>query len=375
MNLTITEIQTKKELKKFVNFPDSLYSGNKYYIPAIHSIELKTLSSEQNPAFEFCRAKYWLAKRDGEIVGRIAGIINEKYNESHNIKNARFGWLDFVEDKIVLKRLLETVENWAVNEKMENIHGPLGFSSFDASGILTEGFNEMPTSFANYNFPYYQKLIEELGYNKDVDWVEYNVKVPKSVPEKFIKGAELIKKRYNLHCAILKTKKDLLKYSEDLFSLINAEYKDLYSFTELSKKQIVALKKQFFSILKPDYVSIILNATNELVAFGITIPSLSKAHQKSKGKLFPFGYIHVMCSLYKNDTADSLLIAVQKDYQNKGVNGLIFNDIIRAYIRNGITNLESNRELENNMKVNNLWNKFDYRQHKRTRCYIKKLYQ
>ncbi len=254
MNLIIKEISTKKELKKFVKFPDSLYSGNKFYIPAIHSIELQTLSFDKNPAFEFCRAKYWLAIMDGEIVGRIAGIINEKYNERHDIKYARFGWLDFVEDKNVLKLLLETVENWAVNEKMENIHGPLGFSSFDASGILTEGFDEMPTSFAHYNFPYYPELIEELGYKKDVDWVEYNVRVPKSVPEKFIRGTEIVRKRYNLHSAILKTKKDLLKYSADLFNLLNAEYKDLYSFTEFSTRQIEALKKQFVSILIPEYV-------------------------------------------------------------------------------------------------------------------------
>jgi len=373
MSLIIKEISTKKEIKEFIKFPDRLYSGNKFYIPAIHSKELQTLSFDNNPAFEFCRAKYWLAIKDKTIVGRIAGIINDKYNEKHNIKYARFGWLDFTEDKEVLKLLLETVEKWAINENMEKIHGPLGFSSFDSSGILTEGFDEMPTSFAHYNFPYYPKLIEQLGYKKDVDWVEYNVKVPESVPEKFIKGAELVKKRYKLSSTKLKKKKDILKYSDDLFRLLNDEYKDIYAFSELTKRQIEQLKKQFVSILRPEYVSIILNTTSEVIAFGITIPSLAKAQQKAKGKLCPFGFIHVMRALRKNDTIDSLLIAVQKDYQNKGVNGIIFNDIMRAYIKNGITNLESTRELENNLKVNNLWNKFEYRQHKRTRCYIKEL--
>ena len=373
MSLIIKEISTKKEIKEFVKFPDILYSGNKFYIPAIHTKEVQTLSFDKNPAFEFCRAKYWVAIKDGEIVGRIAGIINSKYNEKHNIKYARFGWLDFIEDVEVVILLLHTVEKWAVNENMNTIHGPVGFSSFDASGVLIEGFNEMPTSFAHYNFPYYQKLIEKSGYKKDIDWIEYNVKVPKSVPEKFTKGAELAKKRYKLSSAKLKKKKDILKYSDDLFRLLNTEYKDLYAFTELTKRQIEELKKQFISILKPEYVSIILNATDEVIAFGITIPSLSKAQQKAKGKLYPFGFIRIMHALRKNDTVDSVLIAVQKDYQNKGINGIIFNDIIHEFIKNGITNLESTRELENNIKVNNLWNKFEYRQHKRTRCYIKKL--
>ncbi len=373
MSLTIKEISTKKEIKEFVKFPDRLYSGNKFYIPAIHTKELQTLTFDKNSAFEFCRAKYWVVIRNGVIVGRIAGIINNKYNEKHNIKYARFGWLDFVDDLSVLMLLLQAVEKWAINENMNTIHGPIGFTSFDASGVLIEGFDEMPTSFAHYNFPYYQKLIEEFGYKKDVDWIEYNVKVPKSVPEKFTKGAELIKKRYKLHSAKLKKKKDVLKYSDDLFRLLNEEYKDIYAFSELTKRQIEQLKKQFISILRPEYVSIILNATDEVIAFGITIPSLAKAQQKSKGKLFPFGFIRIMYALRKNDTIDTLLIAVQKDYQSKGVNGIIFNDISSAFVKNGITNLESTRELENNMKVNNLWNKLEYRQHKRTRCYIKEL--
>jgi hypothetical protein len=373
MGLIIKAISTKKELKKFIKFPDKLYSGNQFYVPAIHEKELQTLSFDKNPAFEFCRAKYWIAYEDGVIVGRIAGIINDKYNEKHNVKYARFGWLDFVDDKNVLILLFQAVRRWALNQKMEYIHGPLGFSSFDSSGTLIEGFDEMPTSFAHYNFPYYPKLIEELGFKKDVDWVEYNIKVPKTVPEKFLKGAELVKQRHNLQSGVIRRKKDLLKYSDDLFRLLNAEYKNLYSFTELSTKQIEALKKQFASILMPEYVSIILNTTNEVVAFGITIPSLSKAQQKAKGRLFPFGFLQIKRALQTNDTADLLLIAVRKDYQNKGVNGIIFSEIISAFIKNGITNIETTRNLENNLNINNLWRKFVYRQHKRSRCYIKQL--
>lgn len=373
MGLIIKAISTKKELKEFIRFPDKLYSGNKLYVPAIHSNELLTLSFDKNPAFEFCRAKYWLAYDNGEIVGRIAGIINDRYNEKHNIKYARFGWLDFVNDKKVLMLLFQAARQWALSENMEYLHGPLGFSSFDASGILIGGFDEMSTSFAHYNFPYYSKLIEEFGYKKDVDWVEYNIKVPEYVPEKFKVGTELIKKRYNLHSASLKNKKDILKYSDDIFKLINDEYKNIYAFSQLSKKQIMAIKKHFVLILRPEYISIVLNSTNKVVAFGITMPSLAKAQQKAKGKLFPFGFIHIMNALKKNNTVEALLIAVKKDYQNKGVNGIIFTDIMSAYIKNGINYFESTREMENNVKINNLWNKFEYRLHKRTRCYIKQL--
>lgn len=373
MSLIIKEILTKRDLKNFIRFSDRLYSGNKFYIPALHTKELGTLSVDKNPAFEFCKAKYWMVIKDGEIAGRIAGIINDKYNEKHHVKYVRFGWLDFVEDMEVLKLLFNALENWALNEKMEHIHGPLGFTSFDASGILIEGFDELPTSFAHYNFPYYPNLIEKLGYNKDVDWVEYNVKAPKSIPEKFTSGTELVKERYNLKSAKLKNKKDILDHADEIFRLINTEYKELYAFTELSNKQIELLKKQFISMLNPKYVSIILSETNEVVGFGITMPSLAKALQKAKGRLFPFAFIHIMFALNINNTIDSLLIAIKKEYQNRGVNALIFNDIMRTSIKEGITNLESNRELENNMGVNNLWNKFEYRQHKRTRCYIKKL--
>ena len=373
MSLIIKEISTKKELKEFVKFPDRLYSGNKYYVPTIHIKEVQTLSFDKNPAFEFCRAKYWLAIKNGNVIGRVAGIINNRYNEKHNIKYARFGWLDFIDDRDVLKLLMQTVEKWAINEKMENIHGPLGFSSFDPSGILVEGFNEQPTSFAHYNFPYYSKLIENLGYKKDIDWLEYNIKVPESIPEKYVKTAKLIKERYELHSAELNNKKDLLKYSDEVFQLLNLEYSHLYAFSELTKKQIEELKKQFISILRLKYVSIVINSYNKVVGFGICMPSLSKALQKSKGRFFPFGFLRILYALQKNDTLETLLIAIHKGYRNKGVNAIIFNDIGNAIMKNGITKIKSTRELENNFRVNNLWNKLENRQNKRVRCYIKNL--
>ncbi|MCK4678163.1 MAG: N-acetyltransferase [Bacteroidales bacterium] len=373
MKITIKEISTKNELKKFIKFPNKLYSHNKFYIPALHSKEMQTFTQENNPAFEFCEVKFWLAYRNNEIVGRVAGIINHNYNKKINKKYVRFGWIDFIENVNVLQHLCNAVETWAKQNNAEYIHGPLGFSSFDSSGILIEGFNELPTSFAHYNYPYYSKLIEKLGYKKDIDWVEYNVKVPKSVPENYIKIAGLIKKKHTLHSAELKNKKNILKYSDEIFQLLNVEYKQLYAFSELTKKQIEELKKQFIPILRLEYLSIILDSEDKVVGFGICMPSLSKALQKSNGRLFPFGFLRIMYALRKNHTVDSLLIAIQKKYRGKGVNAIIFNDLGRAFLKNGITNIESTRELESNFNISNLWNKFEYRQHKRTRCYIKKL--
>ena len=373
MTLTINEISTSQELKAFIKFRDKLYARNKYYIPALHTNEYKTLSEKYNPAFEFCEAKYWLVYRNNEIVGRVAGIINHNYNKKIGKMYVRFGWLDFIEDVKVSQLLFYAVESWARQNDAEYLHGPLGFSSFDPSGILIEGFNELPTSFAHYNYPYYAEWIENLGYKKDIDWVEYNVKVPKSIPENYIKITELIKKRYKLHSARLNNKKDFIKYIYKIFQLLNAEFSQLYAFSELTKKQIEELKKHFIPFLRLKYVSIILNSEDKLVGFGICIPSLSKALQKSKGKLYPFGFLRIFNALRKNDTVDTLLIAIQKDYRDKGVNGIIFNEIGSAFIKNGITNIESTRELESNFNVNNLWNKFEYRLHKRTRCYLKKL--
>jgi len=373
MELKIKEVTSKNELKEFIKFPDKLYSGSKYYIPPLHSAEINIFSKEKNSAFEFCNAKYWLVYRNGEVVGRVAGIINHKYNKKQNIKYARFGWLDFIEDKEVPELLLNRVEQWATECNMEYLHGPLGFTSFDASGVLVEGFDEMPTSFAHYNYSYYPGLIEKCGFKKDVDWIEYNIKVPEIVPEKVSKGAELIAKRYKLHTADGKNIKDILKYFNGLFELINVTYKDLYGFTEITPKQAVNLKKQFQSLLSPEYISFVLNEEDELVAFGISMPSLSKALKKSNGKLFPFGYLRVMRALRNNDTIDLLLIAIKPEYQNKGLNAIIFKKIMQTVINNNFTNVETTRELEDNQKVQHLWNDYESRQHKRTRCYIKKL--
>ena len=372
-SISVKEVTSKDDLLNFVRFPQRLYKGNNYYIPNLVSGELKTLSPDKNPAFEFCKAKYWLAMQNGQVVGRVAGIINKRYNDSHQKKYVRFGWLDFIKEEKVAKLLMQAVEEWAKDEYMEYIHGPLGFTSFDASGILIEGFDEMPTAFAHYNYEYYSDLLECAGYKKDIDWVEYQVKVPENVPEKVTLVTELIKKRYGLRSAELKKSRDLLKYSKGIFQLVNSEYRSIYAFSELTEKQIQVLVKDFITILQPEYVSIILDNNDTVIAFGITMPSLARALQKARGRLWLFALFKIFKIYNKTTTVDALLIAVKKEYQRKGITGLIFNDIIPILIQRGFINFESTKELEENIKVNNLWHNYEHRLHKRTRCYIKKL--
>ena len=373
MKLYTKEISTKQDLKRFIKVPVLLYHGNNYYVPPIRAAELNTLSPDKNPAFEYSKAKYWLAYRDNRIVGRVAGIINFSYNERHNINFARFGWLDFIDDQEVARLLLSRVEEWAIGEGMSYVHGPLGFTSFDASGVLVEGFNELPTSFSHYNYSYYAGHIEKCGYKKDIDWIEYRIKVPERVPLKVSQGAEAIKRRYNLTPVKFGSKNEMMGYGEEMFRLLNECYDGLYGFSKITDRQIQQLMKQFMSFLDPENVSLIKDHTGRLIGFGIVMPSLSEALKKINGKIYPFGFLTLTRALRKADTIDLLLIGIKPEFQNKGVNTIIFNEIMPAVINNNYKWVETNKELEDNKKVQQLWSMYDHRQHKRSRSYIKKL--
>jgi hypothetical protein len=376
MKITIKEVTNKHELKKFIKFPIKLYRDNAYFVPPIIKSELLTLAKDKNSAFEFCESKYWLAvDENNAIVGRIAGIINNRYNQKVGKTFARFGWIDFIENEMVLCALFQTVEAWAREKNAEYIHGPLGFTSFDQSGVLIEGFDELPTAYGKYNFSYYSKLIERCDYTKEVDWVEYKVTVPYTMPERFTRLSEMIEKKYNLHCVKLDSKKELPGYAKEMFQLINKAYDKIHGFSELSEKQIDSLIKAFIPMLRLKYISIVQNAENKMVGVGICLPSLSKALQKCRGRLFPFGFLHLIEALRFNDTVDTLIIAVDPEYTSKGINALIFNQIGSSIISNGFKYIETTRELENNFQVLNLWNKFEYQQHKKSRCYFKTLQQ
>ena len=374
MEVTIKEVKTKKDLRAFVHFPNELYKDNPYYVPQIESMDRDTLTPSKNHAFEVCEGKYWLAIDENDnMVGRVAGIINHRYNEKVGEKICRFGWIDFVGDRVVSEALMQAVEEYAKEKGMDVVSGPTGFLEFDAAGVLVEGFDRLPTAYGKYNDPYYESHLLALGYQKDVDFVEYLIKVPEVIPERYARMAKLVSEKYSLRQAPLRKRSDINPYIDGIFRCMNAAYSDLHGFSELTPGQCEDLKKQFLSNVSVDFLSIILDANDQVVAFGVALPSLSKAMQKAKGSLFPFGFIHVLNALKHNDTLDLLLIAIDEQYQNKGVNAMIFDKFAKGITKNGIKYIESTRELEDNTSVQNLWHYLEHELTKRARVYRKNI--
>ena len=376
MSVTIKEITTLSGIKRFVKFARNHYKGNPYYVPALVLEETETLNPKKNPAFEFCDHVYYMAYKDGKAVGRIAAMINRRANETWNQNHARFGWIEFTNDPEVSEALLKAVEDWAVQKGADAIHGPMGFTDLDHEGMLVEGFDQSGTMATIYNYDYYPAHLERLGYKKDSDWLEFRITLQDKAPERFNRVSEIIQKRYRLNVLKFKKTKDLLVYGQRIFELLNTAYSPLYGYTPLTQKQIDYYIKMYITMLRPDFVTLVTDEKDDLIALGITIPSLSKALQKSGGKLLPFGFIRLLHTLKgkdKHDTVDLYLIAVRPDYQGKGVNSLIFSDLVPIFYQNGYYYAESNPELETNTKVQSHWEAFEHRQHKRRRAYIKKL--
>jgi hypothetical protein len=371
MEIQIRKVSSASDLRKFIAFQYHLYKGNKYWCPQIRMDEKKTLSRKTNPAFEFCEAEYFLAIKGGKIVGRIAGIINHKANERWNEKLVRFGWIDFIDDPEVSVKLIQAVQDWGKEKGMKGIHGPLGFSDMDNEGMLIKGFDELATLASIYNFPYYVTHMEELGFEKAADWVQYEFKVADHIPDKVQRVADLIREKYKLKVIKTKKAKELLPYARQMFETLNQAFSDLYGFTALSEKQMDMYVKAYFGFIQPQFVSFVLNENDELVGFGISLPSLTRALQKSNGRLFPFGFIHILRAMKKNDTIDMYLNGVRPDYQGKGVNSVYYNELQKAYIANGIKKAVSNPQLEDNAKALTIWKNFDGRQHLTRRCWIK----
>lgn len=374
MAVSIKEVTDRRQLRQFVRFPNELYKGNRYYVPQIESMDMDTLSPEKNRAFEVCEGKYWLAEDgDGKVVGRIAGIINHKYNKKVGLKICRFGWIDFIESQEVAAALLSKVEEYAREKGMEMVEGPVGFLEFDVAGVLVEGYDQVPTAYGKYNYPYYEPMILKEGYVKSTDFVEYRITVPDNI-DRYIRLGAMVGERYGLRQGSFRNKKELVrKYVDGIFSVMNTCYSPLHGFSELSPAQCEDLKNQFISNLQLDFVSVVVDQDDNVVGFGITLPSLSEALQKAKGKLFPFGFIHILLALKKNDTIDALLIAILPEYQDKGVNSMIFSKIGGGMIKHGIKYVESTRELEDNHSVQNIWGRFEHHLHKRARVYLKNI--
>lgn len=379
-SIQIKRVETKKDLKQFIEFHYDLYKGNPYDVPNLYSDEVNTLSKDKNAAFDFCEAEYFLALKEGKIVGRVAAIINHKANEKWKKKDVRFGWIDFIDDIEVSRALFEAVEDYGRKKGMNDIVGPLGFTDMDPEGMLTWGFDKLGTMATIYNYEYYPQHMEKLGrWEKDNDYVEYYLVVPEKSPEKYTKIAEMVEKRYNLHVRKL-TKKDIFQggYGKKLFDLINLTYSDLYGFSELTDRQIDQYVKMYFPLADLNLVTVIEdgNKDNQLAGLGITIPSLSHALQKCRrGRLFPFGWWHLLRAIkfHKTDGVDLLLMGFLPEYRSKGANALLFADLIPRYVNYGFKWGETQVEMESNEGVQSQWGPLDPINHKKRRCYRRSL--
>ncbi|MDR2469993.1 MAG: hypothetical protein LBD27_05885 [Tannerella sp.] len=375
MNVYIKEVTTKKELRQFVRFNIDLYKNNPYHVPGLIDEEIMTLSRDKNPAFEVSEMVCYLAYRDNRIVGRIAGIINHKSNQTWNQKYARFGFVDFIDDVEVVDALFDAVERWAKEKGMTALHGPLGFTDMDHEGMLVMGFDRMGTMATIYNHPYYPQHLERKGFVKDSDWKEFIIHIPSEVPEKHLRIGEIVRQKYGLEVLKFKKRKEIWPYACKIFEALNKAYAPLYGFTELTPQQIKYYVKMYIPMLRLDMITVILRKSDDaVVGFGITMPNLSHALRKAKGSFFPFGFIPLLKTLYSNPkVVDLYLTGVLPEYRNKGVNALLFNDLIPRYIKMGVAYAESNPELETNSAVQAQWDYFRREHHKTRRVFIKQL--
>ena len=370
-SLELKKVTSKKDLKRFIAFQNLLYKGNKFWCPQMRMDEMNTLSRDKNPAFDFCDAEYWIVFRGKEIVGRVAGIINHKANERWNEKLVRFGWIDFIDDTEVSQLLIDTVKEWGKSKGMKGIHGPLGFSDMDNEGMLIKGFDEMATLASIYNYPYYVDHMVKMGFGKAADWVQYEFEIPQTIPEKVDRLSKLVKEKYNLRVVKAKKAKELLPYAPKMFRTLNAAFDELYGYTALTQKQVDMYVKAYFGFVRPEFVSFVIDEADDVVGFGVSLPSLTKALQKCNGKLFPFGFLYILRAMKKNDTIDMYLNGVRPDYHSKGVNALYYNEMHKAYIKYGIKKAVTNPQLEDNAKALTIWKNFNGRQHLTRRCWIK----
>ena len=378
--IEIKKVETRKDLKTFVDFHYDLYAGNAYDVPNLFSDDMNTLRKDRNAAFEFCETEYFLAYRDGQLAGRVAAIINHKANKRWNRRSVRFGWIDFIDDREVSKALLKAVEDYGREKGMDDVVGPLGFTDMDPEGMLVWGFDQLGTMPTIYNYPYYPEHIEALeGFEVDNKYVEFKLMVPETIPEKYTKIAAMIEKRYNLHVRKIQSRKEVFEggLGQQIFDLINDTYKDLYGYSELSQHQIDQLIKSYLGFLDWNLITLIEDWTqpeHKLVGVGITMPSLAHALQKCRrGRLLPFGWWHVLRAIkqHKTNIVDLLLVGILPEYRSKGANALLFSDLIPIYQKYGIEWGETQVEMETNAGVPGQWGVLDPILPKRRKCYKK----
>lgn len=371
MSIEIKEIQSQRELRDFVKFQMDLYKGNPYFVPGLLVEEVNSLDVSKNPAFKHATARYFLAFKDGKIAGRIAALINQVEVNELNVKKIRFGWFDVIDDIEVTKTLFAKVEEVGRENGLKFMEGPMGATNLEKAGLLTFGFDRLATAIGQYNYDYYQKHLEELGFVKEKEWVEQFLTVPKSIPDKIYEFARLVTERYGLKLLHFKSSKEMQPYIKPVFDLLEESYKELETYVPITEEQKAFYAKKYSTILNPDYISFIEDGDGELCAFAITMPSFAKALQKAKGKFLPFGWYHLMKAQKKNDTVEFVLIGVHPKYQKKGITSIIFKDMFETFTKHNIKYLETNPELEDNQSVQALWTDYNPVLHKRRKTFKK----
>ena len=372
MNVEIKKVEKNSELRKFITFPEKLYKNHPLWVPALLSDELDTLKKTKDPAFEFCEADYFLAYRGKEIVGRAAAIINHKANKDWNEVTVRFGWIDFIDDYEVSKALIDTVVKWGKAKGATRIKGPLGFSDMDKEGLMVDGFDKIQSITCIYNYPYYVVHLERLGFVKDIDWTQQILDVPELSPDT-LKYAEMVEKRYGFKIFKAKNNKELEDKGNEIFNVLNDAWNgsSLYEFTRLSEAQIKSYVKQYLPMVNKDFICLVMNKEDKIIGFSICVPSLSYAMRKAKGRLFPFGFIHLLRALKKNDLLEAYMIGTLPEYQGKGVAVLIFKHIHENAIKYGMKRMITNPQMETNRKVQSLWDNYEHEHYVRRRSYTK----
>lgn len=369
----IIEVKSRKDRRDFVDFPTKLYKGNDYYVHALRGDELGIFSPKKNVSFDECDIVYYLAKRDGEVVGRICGVLQKVYNEKTGTKRVRFGRFDFIDDIEVPRALLSKVEEWAKSKGMDTVHGPLGFNDLEREGLLIKGFDRLATFEENYNYPYYQSHIEACGYEKEIDYFAHRIKLPTEKDERIERLSKMVLKRYNLHIATAKNKSDYLKkYKDGIFEVLDEAYGDLYGVIPYNERLKASIISQFKMVINVKYLITLLDENDRVVAFGFALPELANAVKKSKGRLLPFGLFRILKVRNRGPVADFGLIGVRKEYKNKGVPAVMINYILENAKDVGVTTIETNQTLENNFNMLQLYKNFtDIERHKQYRCFVK----
>lgn len=371
MSLTIRKVSTAADIKQFVNFPFEIYKNNNYWVPPIKMDEMRSLDPNKNPSFKYTTSQFWIAEKNGKVVGRIGAIIHPKANELNQEKMCRLTRFESINDLAVAQALFQTAENFAKEHGMEGCHGPLGFSNLDHQAVLVEGFEELPSVASEYHMPYYQTLFEQCGYEKEMDWVEFRLKVLEQIPEKALRVNNIIKQKYNLSVKSFESTAEMKPYSLKIFHLLNSAFSELFSFVPMADDVLKFYIDKYITILNPKFVKVVEDKDSNVIGFIISLPSLSEAMQKANGKVFPFGWYHIKKALKSPKVADLLLTGVHPDWQSSGVIALLITELQQVFIDHKVEYIETTGMIETNEKAISMWKNYDHVQHKRKRCYRK----